>query len=284
MHLRMWAVIAENVTDSASAVAELTRPSSHRHFLRASWATHTSCSFCMPFDTSSLPIKTGTITAQTFLPGNGAIFVSEIKAVMHPALYSRAVRLETRQMPILALLPLWIADAFTYWKLNVNFVSATALVSIEKKAALNEKTKQSDLSYQLSVVNLERFHRKHWKWSKTSISDNPIKYTLNISPQNYFCFLSASSFGSKISPCKLHPALLYKLLRVNFVKKTQILFWPHLEIHPLVKWGQSSTPQPVSGVIFFFFCKRKGYLTFIWNISTRLFYQFLYNICEVLSS
>lgn len=43
-------------------------------------------------------------------------------------------------------------------KLNANFVSVTALVPIEKKAALNEKTKQPDLSYQPSMVNLERFH------------------------------------------------------------------------------------------------------------------------------
>lgn len=136
MHLRMCAVIAENVTDSASAVAGLTRPSSHRHFLRASWGAHTSCSFYVPFDTSSLPIKTGTITAQTFLPGNGAIFVSEIRVVMHPALNSRAVRLETRQMPILALLPLWIADAFTYWKTECQSCFVTALVSIEKKRQL----------------------------------------------------------------------------------------------------------------------------------------------------
>lgn len=157
MHLWMCAVIAENVTDSASAVAELTRPSSHRHFLQASWGTHTSCSFCVPFDTSSLPIKTGTITAQTFLPGNGAIFVSEIKAVMHPALNSRAVRLEIRQMPILALLPLWIADAFTYWKAECQFCFCHSFSFCREKTALNEKTKQSDLSYQLSVVNLERF-------------------------------------------------------------------------------------------------------------------------------
>lgn len=184
MPLWRCTVIAENVTDSASAVAELTRPSSHRHFLWASWGIRTSCSFYVPFDTSSLPIKTGTITAQPFLPGNGAIFVSEIRAVIHTALNSRAVRPETRQMPVLALVPLWIADAFTYWQAECQFCFCHSFSFYREKAVLNEKTKQSALSYQLSVVNLERFHRKHWHWSKTCISDNSIKWTLYISSKN----------------------------------------------------------------------------------------------------
>lgn len=169
-------------------------------------------------------------------------------------------------------------------KLNANFVSVTSLVPIQKKAVLNEKMKQSDLTYQLSVVNPERFHRKHWQWSKTCIADNSIKCTLNSSSKNYFSFLSPSSFENKITQSKLHAALPNNLLRVHFFKETKTLFWPHLEMHPLVKWGQSSTPQLGSGDIFICFCKRKGYLILTYNMSTTLVYQFLYNICEVLSS
>lgn len=289
MHLQMCTDIAENVT--GSAVTELTRPSSHRHFQWASWGIHTSCSFYVPFDTSSLPIKTGNITVQTFLPGNGAIFVSESGAVIHTALSSRAVRPETRQMPILALLPLWITDAFTYWQAECQFCFCHSFSSYREKSSFKWENEAisfilSNLTYQQCVVNAERFHRKHWQWSKTCVSDNSIKYTLNISSKKYFCFLGASSFGNKISPSKLHLALPYNLLTVHFFRETKILFWPHLEMYPLVKWGQAIYPSACiwRHIHFLLQKKKKGYLILILNMSARLFYQFLYNICEVLSS
>lgn len=60
----------------------------------------------LPTPVVCIIVKTGTITAQTLLPGNGEIFMPEMRAVIWAALSSRAVRPETRQMPILALLPL----------------------------------------------------------------------------------------------------------------------------------------------------------------------------------
>lgn len=75
----------------------------------------------LPTLVACITVKTGTTTAQSFFPGNGAIFVPEIMAVICTVLNSRAVRPETRQMPILALLPLWIADAFTYCQTECQF-------------------------------------------------------------------------------------------------------------------------------------------------------------------
>lgn len=68
----------------------------------------------LPTPVAFIIVKTGTTTALVFLPGNGEIFVPEIRAAIWAVLNSRAVRPETRQMPILELTPLWTADAFTY--------------------------------------------------------------------------------------------------------------------------------------------------------------------------
>lgn len=86
-----------------------------------------------------------------------------------------------------------------------------------------------------------------------------------------------------LNPSYILPCHVYNPLSVHFFKETKRLSWPQVETYPLMEWSQQFTPQPVSGGTYICCCRRKRYLTFIWEMFTRLLYQFISNTCEGLT-
>lgn len=190
-----------------------------------------------------------------------------VRAVIRAALNSGAARPETRQAPALARPPLWTADAFTCCQaerqFGFYFRFCHGFHFYPEPSALNWKTKQRHLSSQQSVVSLggadalgstaKDPRRAH----QGALGKTP--------PNNGPHFLSASSFGNKVSHSKRHPALPC-LQSPRFISSFYFLsFLQGNQKVVLTPGGHTSCggmrtiyPQLVSGGTSAHCCRRKG--------------------------